>query len=72
MKNGATLTAIRSQMLGILERLDELGLSRSGAHLAMAIHCLEPESFDCEARSDSADANARSRSAGPPRPGEEP
>lgn len=51
MKDGATLTEIRSQLLEILERLDELGLSRSGAHLAMAIHCLEPESFDCEAQS---------------------
>jgi len=39
--------AVRSELLTILERLDELGLSQAGAHLSMAIHCLEPGSFDC-------------------------
>jgi len=39
--------AIRSQLLAILERMDELELDMAGAHLSMAIHCLEPGSLDC-------------------------
>ena len=39
--------AIRSELLDVLERLDTLGLAMAGAHLSMAIHCLEPGSFDC-------------------------
>lgn len=41
--------AVRSELLDILERLDELELHQAGAHLSMAIHCLEPGSFDCPA-----------------------
>lgn len=39
--------AIKSDLLDILDRMDELGLGLAGAHLSMAIHCLEPDSFDC-------------------------
>ena len=42
-----TVAAIRSELLDVLERLDELGLSLAGAHLSMAIHCLRPDAFDC-------------------------
>ena len=41
--------AIRSNLLELLERLDGLDLHQAGAHLSMAIHCLEPGSFDCPA-----------------------
>jgi hypothetical protein len=47
MISAARIEAIRNELLGILERLDECGLSMAGAHLAMAIHCLDPDSFDC-------------------------
>lgn len=46
--------AIRSELLNLLEQLDELGLDQAGAHLSMAIHCLAPGSFDCPAPSDPA------------------
>jgi len=39
--------ALRSDMLDLLERLDALALHLAGAHLSMAISCLEPGSFDC-------------------------
>ncbi len=41
------IAAVRSDLLTILERLDELELSQAGAYVAMAINCLEPGSFDC-------------------------
>lgn len=41
---------IRAELLDILEQLDALDLSQASAHLSMAIHCLEPGSFDCTAQ----------------------
>ena len=35
---------IRARMLEILEQLDRLGHHGAGAHLSMAVHCLERES----------------------------
>lgn len=45
----ANVDEVRSELLDILERLDQLDLYQAGAHLTMAIHCLQPGSFDCPA-----------------------
>jgi hypothetical protein len=46
-RDNPNVKAIRSDLLDLLERLDELDLHLAAAHLSMAIHCLEPGSFDC-------------------------
>jgi len=34
------IAELRAELEGILARLDQLGLFRAGAYLAMSIHCL--------------------------------
>ena len=41
--DAAAVAELRAALLDLLDRLDRLGLSQAGAHLDMAIHCLEPE-----------------------------
>jgi hypothetical protein len=55
----AIVAELRSDMLGLLERLDQMGLPRAGAHLAMAISCLDPESTDCDLPNGSAPPDER-------------
>lgn len=36
-----TVEDVRSDLLYLLDRLDDLGLFQAGAHLSMSIHCLD-------------------------------
>jgi hypothetical protein len=39
----AAMQALRSELLNIMARVDDLGLHQAGAHLFMAIHALDLE-----------------------------